>query len=131
MKIKKIVAGMVAGVMAASMMSIGASATDIPFDLHYNTVAPNVVSMSMNVTVTSMNQAIYLYHFNRQGNNIAYVLVSNSLDSVNLKGLYTSAPNTLSKSFSYQVLGTTAAISASLYNYIPSTKVTADGKFTV
>ena len=35
MKIKKIVAGMVAGVMAASMMSIGASAT-APSDVNYH-----------------------------------------------------------------------------------------------
>jgi len=129
-KVKRIIAGMAAAVMAFSTMSIGASAATYPFDLHYdyNDHYTNVTRQYWQTTVSTTTQHEYLDAFSRYYYSSASVKIYNSLSST-LQGSYTSAPQHKSDSFPFQILGTNLYIEAKLENWNTGTFANANGSF--
>lgn len=84
MKIKKIVAGTVAGVMAASMMSVGANAQDVTsgtWGVHYAPGAPSQYNISvdnLDLDVVSTKTKLYDYctYFSQNSNHGANASVT-------------------------------------------------------
>ncbi len=128
MKLKRIAAAMAAGVMAASVMSVGASAQTWNYDLQYMYYGQNnQTSDSKTITITSINQSITVSSFYRTNNN-GYVHVSNPMHP-NLDIISTTTNSFGPYTISVYALGTKATMEAELHNYYGST-VFASGSVT-
>lgn len=128
MKLKRIAVAMAAGVMAASVMSVGASAQTWYYNLQYMYYGPNnLTSDSKTVTITSTNQSITVSSFYRANNN-GYVHVYNPMHS-NLDIISTAKSSFGPYTISVNALGTKATMEAELHNYYGST-VFASGSVT-
>ena len=115
-KVKRIIAGMAAAVMAFSTMSIGASAYTENYDVHKN--SQDVVNVfQRTVRTTKSNPTITISYYHRYASK-GYLRVSNTFSSSYIWSYNYSinSPLPINYTIPWQALGTNVGIKAELVN---------------
>ena len=122
-KVKRIIAGMAAAVMAFSTMSIGASAAmtvnhDVNVYFYSSSPQNSHVHHQENFVVNTTHQTIKLTAISKTYNG-AYVNATNSMSSTLNVNCYSVSSNNYDIDYNLDLgaLGTTATVTASLHNY--------------
>ena len=128
--IKKITAAVTAMAMAASMMSIGASAFSWHYSLSYDYTggSTNVTNLQSTVTISSISQTVGISYFSRT-NNSAYVDVKNPMHPDLHITATGGTPISVTRTISLGALGTKALMTAQLV-YYSNGIVISSGDFT-